>query len=405
VERTFKVIDSDAPTVHLVGLSEITVEASRKDTYADQGARCEDFHHNSLVPTMGGDKVNLKVTGDYVVSYTCKDPKGEHSAESATTEYRTVHVRDTTCPQVTLRGESFVYIEAGFEYKDLGATAYDSFDGKISKIIVDGNTVNDRNAFYSRSSCAEIYKAYDDVEPGAVAPAGEYFITRFWGPEGKKTLQRTKVWCDMNHGGYTYKAIDAGEVAINMANPHSDGDCKKFGMTVARFGGSDDLKAAALAHFCPAVPGLRGANAPKCKYTLTTKSTYYLCELIDNAEHVVDKISNKVRVKSSSATHEIPHDKISRAEQGKYIISYRAHDKAGNAQCKVAKRTVVVKDTLPPVITLRWANKKIHTSANNQRGIGNVVNNPSKNAYDKLNVDTLDSRFDKTGLGDAKYSS
>merc|ERR1712072_1088664 len=60
------------------------------------------------------------------------------------------------------------------------------FDGPISNIIVDGNTVNDRNAFYSRSSCAEIYKAYDDAEPGAVAPAGEYFITRFWGPEGRR---------------------------------------------------------------------------------------------------------------------------------------------------------------------------------------------------------------------------
>jgi len=400
VTRTFKVIDSDAPTVHLVGLSEITVEASRQDVYADQGARCEDFHHNSLVPAMGGDKVNLKVTGDYVVSYTCKDPKGEHSAESATTEYRTVRVRDTTCPQVTLKGEAFVYIEAGFEYNDLGASAYDSFDGPISNIIVDGNTVNDRNAFYSRSSCAEIYKAYDDAEPGAVAPAGEYFITRFWGPEGKKTLQRTKVWCDMNNGGYTYKAINDGKVAINMANPHSEGDCKKYGMTVALFGGKKALKDAAVAHFCPATPGLRGANAPKCKYTLTTKSTYYLCELIDNAEHVVDKISKKVR--SSAPTHEVPHNKISRAEQGKYIISYRANDKAGNAQCKVAKRTVVVKDTLPPVITLRWANKGIvHKSANNQRGIGNVVNDPTENI--PANVFTKDARFDKTGLGDAKY--
>jgi len=281
VTRTFKVIDSDAPTVHLVGLSEITVEASRQDVYADQGARCEDFHHNSLVPAMGGDKVNLKVTGDYVVSYTCKDPKGEHSAESATTEYRTVRVRDTTCPQVTLKG-----------------------------------------------------------------------------------------------------------------------DCKKYGMTVALFGGKKALKDAAVAHFCPATPGLRGANAPKCKYTLTTKSTYYLCELIDNAEHVVDKISKKVR--SSAPTHEVPHNKISRAEQGKYIISYRANDKAGNAQCKVAKRTVVVKDTLPPVITLRWANKGIvHKSANNQRGIGNVVNDPTENI--PANVFTKDARFDKTGLGDAKY--
>merc|ERR1711871_1901266 len=158
-------------------------------------------------------------------------------------------------------------------------------------------------------------------------------------------------------------------------------------------GGKKALKNAAVAHFCPATPGVRGANAPKCKYTLTTKSTYYLCELIDNAEHVVDKISKKVR--SSAPTHEVPHNKISRAEQGKYIISYRANDKAGNAQCKVAKRTVVVKDTLPPVITLRWANAKIHTSANNQRGIGNVVNQPSKDALN-VQVDTLDSRFDKT---------
>merc|ERR1712070_1196053 len=67
--------------------------------------------------------------------------------------------------------------------------------------------------------------------------------------------------------------------------------------------------------------------------------------------------------------------------KGKYVISYYVQDKAGNHQRAVAKRTVVVKDTLPPVITLRLKGNLIQTSASNHRAVHDKsIRNPPKKA-------------------------
>merc|ERR1719272_962015 len=52
---------------------------------------------------------------------------------------------------------------------------------------------------------------------------------------------------------------------------------------------------------------------------------------------------------------------VADAEQGKFIIVFNVEDKAGNKANHVY-RTVIVKDTLPPVITLHLKNKLVHTS-------------------------------------------
>jgi len=61
-------------------------------------------------------------------------------------------------------------------------------------------------------------------------------------------------------------------------------------------------------------------------------------------------------------SNKVDHDKIAHAETGKYIVSYTVKDKAGNKQCQSARRTVIVSDTLPPVIALKLNGKLIHTS-------------------------------------------
>merc|ERR1712028_277624 len=49
-------------------------------------------------------------------------------------------------------------------------------------------------------------------------------------------------------------------------------------------------------------------------------------------------------------------------------------DKAKNKECVTKFRTVVVKDTLAPVITLHLKNKLIHQSASADKGIGGQAN-------------------------------
>merc|ERR1712028_10690 len=51
-------------------------------------------------------------------------------------------------------------------------------------------------------------------------------------------------------------------------------------------------------------------------------------------------------------TQTATHDQITRAEAGKYVIIFHVSDRAGNKETKTLKRTVIVRDTLPPVITL-----------------------------------------------------
>ena len=141
-----------------------------------------------------GDEVKLQTPGTYTVTYNCVDM---HS-NAAATRTRTIVVRDTVAPKLTLVGGD-EKIEAGFKYTDAGAIATDSFDGPI-KYTVDGDTVDTTNAFYSRRSCKQIKAEY------TAAKTGEYFITIWSGAK----YTRTSVWCDMDslyqgkQVGFTY---------------------------------------------------------------------------------------------------------------------------------------------------------------------------------------------------------
>merc|ERR1711943_29472 len=61
-------------------------------------------------------------------------------------------------------------------------------------------------------------------------------------------------------------------------------------------------------------------------------------------------------------------------------ISHAVKDVAGNVQAGVdpKHRTVVVKDTLPPVITLHYKGQMIHKSDASKRGIGRKMNPAGK---------------------------
>merc|ERR1719258_493810 len=50
------------------------------------------------------------------------------------------------------------------------------------------------------------------------------------------------------------------------------------------------------------------------------------------------------------------------AEVGKYVIFYHVTDNAGNHECTTFSRTVIVRDTLSPVIALHYNKKLIQVS-------------------------------------------
>jgi hypothetical protein len=337
IVRDFIVVDTDAPLLSIIGSATVTVEANHL-TYQDAGAICDDYTHGALNPTMvgqGGNEVNMAVPGTYTVIWGCVDHSGNQAAKVS----RTVVVQDTICPRLTLIGLDSVHAEASVQYKDEGATAHDSLDGDISSsVTTDGDSVDTESTFIARRSCRQIKEDY------AAAHTANYFITALAGIK----FERIEVWCDMTTVnaaaaaalGYTYFAVKDAAVAV-VPYGAEEGECAAHGLRMASFA-TDAERTSAKAHFCPL-----GAAAA-CNYfpPAGSKTNFYLCSTND----MVEEMPRGDHLPS----HAIEFGKVTRAEQGRYVISYHVHDKAGNAECESLHRTVIVEDTLPPQIRLHY---------------------------------------------------
>lgn len=320
--RTYTVVDSTIPTIEVMGSDE-TLEASRDVEYTDKGATCSDVIDGELshAVEVSGEVVNMRIPGTYAIQYDCQDLSGNE----AVAEKRTVVVQDTQKPVLTLLGAKINYVEAGFPYIDAGATATDSLDGDVTQYIwTDGNTVDQSKAFYQARSCQQIYNMNKS------ANNGEYFITA----EIAGEFKRIPVHCFFTASkGYTFHIHTTG----------AKGNCKSL--------------------------GLIRANSPKINKYI--KSVFpRQARLVGNLDDYVCTVDSSIEeiTQLTTAASVTTNSYISDAEQGKYIIKFNVEDKAGNAADKLY-RTVVVKDTLPPVITLHLKNKLVHTGGTTVAGL------------------------------------
>merc|ERR1712100_557507 len=189
--------------------------------------------------------------------------------------------------------------------------------------------------------------------------SGLYFIT----PDNNG---RVKVMC-----AFDDKTTDAKDVAVTIKPCKSGKECfgfdsncqgemggswtcteddcaNDFGLTRKYTGWNrtiveDRLKDEIPAHTDNALSDLTGTNWDTLMQG--TGSDQWLCS--DNREVSTTAIN----------TASIDHTKVTRAEAGKYVMSYHAEDSAGNAECETKFRTVIVRDTLPPIISLHLKNK------------------------------------------------
>jgi hypothetical protein len=360
--RTVTIVDVTAPTISIVAGETLTFEASPDGVYTDAGAECHDYVHgdisNAVIATAGatGD-VNFAVPDTYTIHYSCKDASDNVAAQVT----RTVVIQDTTCPEVTRTGADTIHVEAGFPYTDEGATAVDTLDGDLtSKITTDGDTVNESVHWVAARSCAEIKVAMQSKQVAAVD--GTYHITT--------TTGREEVWCDMASGN-TYKEYTCTESCKNTT-PYTGASapaagCADYGLDMAYWGTSTSAQAAkakAQDKYKDAQPSLFPSGA-------AVVTNRYLC--MARALHT----HNPYLGATGGTYHQ---DLVSRAEAGKYVIFYHVQDKALNSECTTPTRTVIVRDTLPPVISLHMGlddgthSKAFHVGKGDQVGIGGVIN-------------------------------
>ena len=90
------VVDTTAPAITMSGSSTVTVEAG--SVYTDGGAAASDLVAGPVAVTQANN-IQLLVPGTYSVTYRSTDPSGNTG-----TATRTVIVRDTTPPSITLSG-------------------------------------------------------------------------------------------------------------------------------------------------------------------------------------------------------------------------------------------------------------------------------------------------------------
>ena len=122
VIRTVTVVDTVSAIITLKGTAQISIEAGTD--YLDGGATWTDAVDGNGTLLARGEVKSL-VPGLYVLRYDYTDEAGNQS-ETVT---RTVMVKDTTPPVVSLNGSAEVSIEAGTEYQDEGASWSDLVDG------------------------------------------------------------------------------------------------------------------------------------------------------------------------------------------------------------------------------------------------------------------------------------
>jgi hypothetical protein len=366
VTRSVTMVDVTAPEITITDWVQPfeLLEAEPDGIYTDAHATCEDYVHgdisNAVIATVGdtGD-VDLATPDIYEVHYNCKDA----SDNSAATVTRVIHVEDNTCPNIWIHGEPVVHIEAGFPYEDAGAYASDSLDGWINGSVVTDNTVNTAVHWVAASSCQQIKDGM--LAQGFAADTiidGTYFITTL--VDDEKT--RTEVWCDMAHGA-TYKGVFEGTAVVPYGGV--DGDCTDYGMVMASWpaGNADPSKGKAMAHFTADTADSSGnAFFPS---SAASETDHYVCTDDTSAD-----IPNPYL---EDGTH---HSQISAAEAGEYVITYTVEDAHGNGECEPKYRTVVVQDTLPPVITLHMEHddgdlgRAFQMSDASQTGVGGEEN-------------------------------
>merc|ERR1711981_1088906 len=349
---------------------------------------CHDFIDGELshAVEVSGEVVNMRIPGSYIIQYDCQDLSG-NPANAVT---RTVVVEDTTIPEITLLGANVNYVEAGFPYLDGDVTQY---------IWTDGNTVDVNTAWYTKRSCQEIKNQIHTDGGNAQDLSGDYYITTLatGGVSGNAgqagTYQRVKVHCLFiyspaltwyvhsidGHSQWESSAPDCASMGLEKVGDAPAAVRTKIHNHLSAISSSlaSDISGHPLDEWLCTVKHSGGAedlgseNDPMYRRYLHQHREDAIGNIWDHNTHKVGESSDNT--------------KATNAEAGHYEIKFHVEDKAGN-HAVVKTRTVIVKDTLPPVITLHLKGKLVHTGAgahlvglNHNRIGGLVANNPQPN--------------------------
>ncbi len=211
------VVDNTPPVITITGANPLVHECHT--AFSDPGATATDNCDGNLTSSITAtSNVNPDVVGDYTISYTVADSKG-----NSTTVVRNVQVRDTTPPTLTLTGAVISLWPPNHGYTTINltqlvASASDSCDSgvDINDVVItkvtsdelenssgDGNTLNDI-VIAANCRSAQLRRERDGSGNGRVYT----FTFKVTDPSGNSTTKTATVTVPKNQNGAG--AVDSG---------------------------------------------------------------------------------------------------------------------------------------------------------------------------------------------------
>ena len=373
VNRTVTVQDTQAPTIVLNGNDTIRVEAGSSFSDEYNATVSDNYDANRSIEGNTSD-VNTSKVGDYNVIYDTNDSSGNLAHEVN----RTVVVRDTNSPTITLNGSSNITIEVHHDYTEQNATATDSIDGNLTdRIVIDQNDLN--------RSKVGIYTVIYSVEDNS--------SNRAEANRTVKVVDTTKPIIVLNDANATagekhqYMEIYTNYIEMNAtltdnydSNETIGGDStelntSKFGDYNISYDANDSNHNSA--DRVNRIVTVRDTTPPEIllngNNTITVEAGG---NFVDEYNATVTDNYDANRTLEGNATD------VNMSKEGTYSLSYDTNDSSGNLAIEV-NRTVKVDDTIPPTLKLNENN-------------GSVNYNLEANASDK----DLDTYFEYNATAD-----
>jgi hypothetical protein len=342
--RTVTVLDTRPPVITLVGANPLVVQCG--SPLSDPGATAADTCHGDLTGAIVANRrnVNTAVVGDYTITYDVTDPDNN----TATRVTRTVQVRDTAKPTITLLGNSSVVIQCGtnFQAEDPGATAFDACKGSLT-VTRDYSQLNTNVAGTQRVT----YSANDGTN-GVVSIVRTVNVVDFTAP----TL--TLI-------GNSTTEVDCGETYTELGATAED-NCD-VNLNVVIGGDTVDTSRPGTYRVDYSVQDARGNKKEASRLVVVRDSTAPVLTLVGESEVTVQCSQPYAELGATaidacngdlSATVVIGGDRVNISQPGTYNVTYNVKDSNGNAAAELV-RTVRVVDTTRPVIQVQGGDETL----------------------------------------------
>ncbi len=328
--RKVTVLDITAPIITINGDNPMIL--NQHDSYTEAGAMASDAVDGTLNVTISGS-VDTTTAGTYTITYSAQDSAGNSASHT-----RTITVKDTTKPTITLIGSNLQEVRLGDNYNEQGATVSDNvaLSGTImiDASAVDTSTVGDYEVLYSISdtsgnsaTTSRTVRIIDTIKP-IIILIGD-------------NTQQIEVNTTYTELGASATDNSDGDISTSIMIDSSAVNTQTIGDYQVTYDVNDSSNNPATQAI--RVIQVRDTTAPII--TLSGNASVSINQgesYSDAGANVEDNYDSDVTITTNNP--------VNTSIVGEYTIIYTATDSSGNSASK--SRTVTVNDVTAPIITL-----------------------------------------------------